>query len=294
MFVIVGGAGLVGSAVARALAEDGSARVVVCDALGSVASGKWANLPERMDDLWAPGDLAANLDKAWRDIACVVSMADAGHAEADADALYDTAWRLPRRLWDFAVARQRPIAWASTTQVHGPTLGAFAAAKAAFDRHAARRGDGPDAPPVALGLRLAAIYGRGEAHKGALASLPARALALARAGAPVPLWRSTDPAILDGGHARDWTHADDAGAAIAALVGNATAGFHDIGTGALSTATDVVRAASRVAKAQARVIHVAPPPGADAGPCPAADLSSLRAAGVTTVFRDLDAGLAAL
>lgn len=310
VFVVVGGAGLVGSAVARALAADGASRVVVCDRLGPVSSGKWANLPARLDDLWAPDMLLAHLNTAWREIAGVLLFADAGGEVGDADALFETAWHLPRRVWDFASAKQRPVLWASTSQVYGggpselsrdPNVmaefrpaSAFGRAKLAFDLFAAARGTGPHAPPTAVGVRLSSVYGKEERHKGRDASLPSRALAQVRAGAPVALWQSTHAGMTDGGHSRDWVHADDVGAAVAALALGGAAGFFDAGTGALTKATDVARAAGRVAGAQVRIGYVSAPPDACIGAVPAARLDALDQAGVAVAFRDLDHGLKSL
>jgi nucleoside-diphosphate-sugar epimerase len=312
--VVVGGAGLVGSAVARALADDGGLDVVVCDTLGPGSALKWQGLPRRLDDLWRPSDLMDRLEADWRAIDAVVVLAD-GPAEragmdGDADGLFASAFHLPRQVFGFASARQKPLVWASSAHVYGAgpsTLArepdvlaglapvtAFGRAHLAFDLFAARHWDGPDKPPVLTGLRLSSVYGPGEAHKGAGASLPVRALAALRAGEPVALWRSTDPGMVDGGHARDWIHADDAGRMIAALVTGGHSGFFDIGTGAATTASDVVRAASRVAGRQGQTLLVEPPAGAALHPLPPADLSALSALGIDCSTRSLDEGLAGL
>lgn len=307
--VVVGGAGLVGSAVARALADtDHGLDVVVCDRLGAAQDGKWRTLPSRLDDLWQPGELLARLEASWRSVAAVVVMADAGEGP-DADALFASLFHLRRRLYDFASARQRPLAWASSLQVYGAgparpgadgaelaalqPLTAFGRACLAFDLFAARNRASADAPPVLAGLRLASVYGAHEQHKGSAASLPVRALAAVRAGEPVALWRSTDPAVVDGGHARDWIHADDAGALAASLVRSGAGGFFDIGSGTAVSAHEVVRAAARAAGREGRMVFTEPPPEA-ALLVPPADLSALRAAGVEPLARSLDDGLAAL
>lgn len=309
--VVVGGAGLVGSAVARVLADDRGLDVVVCDTLGPGGALKWQGLPRRLDDLWRPADLMGRLEADWRAIDAVVVMADSLQPQpGDADSLFATAFHLPRQLFGFASARQKPLVWASTSHVYGsgpPVLArdpaalaaleprtAFGRAHLAFDRFAARHWDGPDKPPVLAGLRLSSVYGRGEAHKGSGASLPVRALARVRAGLPVPIWRSTDPSMPDGGHARDWIHADDAGRMAADVVVGNHAGFFDIGTGSLTTARDVVRTAARVAGRQGQAQMVEPPADAAVQALPPADLSALAAAGIDTAARTLDQGLAGL
>ncbi|GBF57633.1 ADP-L-glycero-D-manno-heptose-6-epimerase [Candidatus Phycosocius bacilliformis] len=301
--IIIGGAGFVGSAVAHQLANDGGADVIICDQIGSVQSGKWANLPAKLADLWAPDDLMGHLDKAWREIAGVLIFADAGHDGGDGDGLLATSYHLPRRVWDYAVAKQRPIHWASSLQVYGtsapdrrydgpavanfkPTT-AFGRVKQAFDYFAASQGLGPDAPPRATGFRLASVYGAGEGHKGELASLPTRAIAHAQAGKTLAVWeleRGQQPA-------RDWVHVDDAATAISQLILSDHAGFFDIGTGQLTQTHQLLTACASLAGAEVKVRPILPPPGAWTQNGPAADLSWLEQTGLSCQFRQMEAGL---
>jgi ADP-L-glycero-D-manno-heptose 6-epimerase len=300
----------VGSAVARALADEGGLDVVVCDQLGPSDAGKWRGLPRRLDDLWQPHELMDHLERSWRSVSAVVVLADAWGVSQDGDSLFRSAFHLPRQLFAFASARQRPLVWASSMQVYGhgasnlaldpaqiaalEPVTAFGRAHQAFDLFAARHGTGPDAPPVLTGLRLASVYGAGEAHKADAASLPVRALAAVRAGEPVPVWRSTDPALVDGGHRRDWVHADDAARMIAALITGGHGGLFEIGSGQTRSALEVVQAAARATSRQARIAFVEPPAGAATYSLPAADLAPLAALGITTAPRTLDDGLAGL
>jgi ADP-L-glycero-D-manno-heptose 6-epimerase len=299
-FIVIGGAGLVGSAVARHLAEDGSAQVIVCDLLGSSTSGKWANLPAKMADLWTPDEVVGHLDRAWRDVAGVLCFADAGHSAGDMDALFKTSYHLPRQVWDYAVAKQRAIYWASTIQVYGdakPDLSAdpnviagfqpktaFGRAKQAFDYFAASQGSGPDAAPIATGFRLASVYGRGEGHKGALSSLPTRARDHALADRPLPVWEAS----------RDWVHVEDAANVIAQIVLQGHAGFFDVGSGSLTSATAVAKA-SEVATGKALAIETrSAPADVCAHQTAAADHSALEKLGLAYTFRTMEAGLSSL
>jgi nucleoside-diphosphate-sugar epimerase len=298
-FVIVGGAGLVGSALGRELARNAGTDVVVCDRLGGADDGRWHTLPASLDDLWAPEDLAGRLDRSWRDIAGVVVLAD-GCSHSD---LFETSFTLPRRLWDFAAQRQRPLYWGSSLQIYGtggdrdgpassltPVSG-FGRAKQAFEVFAERHSKDADAPPVATAFRLASVYGSGESHKGSRSSLPAQALQALKAGNPVQLWRSTDPAQVDGGHARDWVHVDDAAAMMAAVMLAGLQGPFDIGSGTLTSALDVVRTAASVADTTPSVTFVEPEAGASLEQGPAADGAALKAAGINVSPRSLASGL---
>lgn len=291
-FVIVGGAGLVGSAVARALAA-GVAPVIVCD---GVEASQWAGLPPDLDDLWGPEELQSRLDQSWRDVAGIAVFADGPNAFAPM-----------RRLWDVASARQRPLYWASTLQVYGTShpgvsgepaafapVSAFGRAHRAMEVFAARRSLEHDAPPVATAFRLASVYGAGEGHKASGASLPYRAVQSLSAGQPVEVWRSTSPDQTDGSHQRDWIHVDDAAAIIAAVITGGLQGPFDVGTGVLTSATSIVNAASRATGMAPAVIHVDPPAFAAVDAGVAADLSPLAAAGVDPSAKGIDAGMAEL
>jgi nucleoside-diphosphate-sugar epimerase len=302
-FVIVGGAGLVGSAVAHAVLGDHGADVVICDRLGSVNDRKWANLPPSLDDLWTPDSLLSNLDKNWREIAGVVVLADDGHLQQDCDAMFEAAYHLPRRIWDFCVAKQRPMAWASSAHIYGagpshlstkaeeivtlkPST-AFGHAKLAFDMFAARQGTGPDTPPVWTGLRLSSVYGPSEIHKGVQASLPVRAMAAARAGTTLDLWN--DSATGN----RDWVHADDAGAAIAALIAGQHAGFFDVGTGQTLMTDELIACVENVAAKKLRVGYDVQDSICSPSLTPA-NIRPLAEAGLSVQFRSLHEGLTTL
>jgi nucleoside-diphosphate-sugar epimerase len=304
-FVIVGGAGFIGSAVARHLAHDGGAEVVLCDTIGPLADGKWANLPANLADLWAPEDLMTHLERAWRDIAGILLFADAGQSQGDGDALFETAYHLPRRVWDYAVAKQRPIYWASSSQIYGdsasdgradpqviadfkPTT-PFGRAKQAFDVFAATQGTGPDAPPIATGFRLSSVYGPGEGHKGQLASLPTRALHAARTRQKLKLWDLSD--LGDRAGARDWVHVEDAAQAMAQIALQGHAGFFDIGNGALCSPTQLLQTIEDLTGQTVLVDTIAPNSLSQVSPLPAADLSGLAACGIKVAFRELAAGL---
>ncbi|WP_284358695.1 NAD-dependent epimerase/dehydratase family protein [Candidatus Phycosocius spiralis] len=304
-FVIVGGAGLIGSAVARQLAEDGSADVIICDTIGPVCAEKWTCLPANLYDIWTPQDLLPHLERAWRDVGAIMLFADAGHRQGDGDALFETAYHLPRRLWDFAAAKQRPICWASTSQVYGdrqsdgradphviatfkPTT-PFGRAKQAFDLFAARQGYSPNAPPISTGFRLSSVYGAGEDHKGDWASLPTRALNAARNANKLGIWDLSS--LSDVAGARDWVHVEDAASAIVQVTLQGHGGFFDIGSGTLYAPSQLLCSVEAMTGKPVHIDPIAPPRASQVSPLPAADLSHLEACGIKVAFCELAAGL---
>ncbi len=256
-YIIVGGAGLVGSALARVLSSQGQS-VIICDHFGHLNDQKWAHMPSNLADIWTPDALIHNLEKTWQSIAGVILLADGGHQDGDIDALFETSYHLPRRVWDFCAAKQRPIYWASSTQVYGQAASnlstdpaviaafkpftAFGRVKQAFDVFAARQGTGSQAPPIATGFRLVSVYGAHEDHKAELASLPNLLLSAERYDRQVTL--NTKSAE----YVRHWLHVDDAAGAMAALILERRRGYFDIGTGPTITTEDLLASASKVAQ----------------------------------------------
>jgi nucleoside-diphosphate-sugar epimerase len=302
-FVIVGGAGFVGSALAHTLIVAHSGDVIICDSFGGIDQNKWANLPAAIDDLWAQQTLLPNLDKAWRDIAGVILLADTKQDSQDGDALFEAAYHLPRRVWDFCVAKQRPLYWASSAHVYGEgqsqlsrdvadvvalkPISAFGRAKLAFDVFAARQGTGPNTPPAWASWRLSSAYGKGEAHKGEFASLPVRAMAAAKAGNALGIWEDSMEAT------RDWVHVDDAAAAIAALTVGEHAGFFDIGSGVMTTTRNLISHVGNLSGTALRLRSLAAPVSSIKS-IASANIAALGAVGVPVQFRTLQQGLTAL
>jgi nucleoside-diphosphate-sugar epimerase len=293
--VIVGGAGVMGSALAQRLIDSGARDVIICDSFADVASAKWTNMPIAVDDIWTPASLLNNLDKAWREIAGVILMADAEPTGHDVDALFEAAFHMPRRVWDFCVAKQRAIYWTSSSHIYGNgpaqvssspadvatlrPVTAFGRAKLAFDMFAARQSRGSHAPPIWAGYRLFDVYGGPEHGE----SLPVRAMVAANTGCQLIL--SAEDQM-----GRDWVHLKDAAVAMADLVLGAHQGFFDIGTGVLTQSADLMQL---VEKAVGKPLNFAADTRSDAAlqSMPTADLAPLRNAGITVQFRSLEQGL---
>jgi nucleoside-diphosphate-sugar epimerase len=309
--VVIGGAGLIGGAVARALCADPGVEVVIVDRLGAETARKWRHLPTGLHDLIAPERLDAWLASEWRSVAGVHYFAEDNSAADDADRAFAAAYHGARAAWGWCLAKQRPFTYASSAQVYGavPAVAsadpdviasyqpqtAFGRAKQLFDLACARDSARGAAPPRWTGLRLFTAYGEAETHKGPFRSLPHRAAATAAEGASAVLWRSMDPRTPDGGEARDYVHADDVGAAAAFLsLQDKGLGLIEVGAGQLYEALDVARWAYAALNRQLQVTFADPPPFASPPPARAADLSALRAAGFEGAMRPAREGVAAL
>lgn len=310
--LIVGGAGLVGSATARALLADSGLDVVVVDRLGPTSARKWANVPTGVSDFVPPENLEVWLNKNWRDLAVIVCTADATDTD-DADGIFAAHYSLPKLLWGWAVAKQRGFVFTSSSEVYGDgacidgadlaaigalkPLSARGQAQKLFELHVVRDTMAGKSPPFWTGFRVFDAYGHEEHHKGARASVPFHAAQAAKADLPLSVARSWSPAIADGHHKGDFIAASDVGALLAhAVVGARTNGLLNAGTGVATAYSEVARAAFSAAGRQTQ-IRFTEPTVAEVTTMQrhvCADLQALRAAGFTRSFVPLEDGIAAM
>jgi nucleoside-diphosphate-sugar epimerase len=310
--LIVGGAGLVGSATARALLAESGLDVVVVDRLGPASARKWANVPAGVSDFVAPENLEPWLNKNWRDLAAIICTADAPDPD-DADAVFAAHFTLPKLLWGWAVAKQRGFVFASSSEVYGDgacldltdlaaigalkPLSARGQAQKLFEMQVVRASQTGNAPPFWTGFRVFDAYGLEEAHKGARASVPYRAVEAAKADVALSVARSWSPAMADGHHKGDFIAASDVGALIAqAVMGGKTNGILNAGTGVATPYSDIARAAFAAVGRQTQMRFTEPSVAeiATMQRHVCADVRALRAAGFERAFMPLEAGIAAM
>jgi len=310
--LIVGGAGLIGSATARALLADGGLNVVVVDRLGPASARKWANVPTGVSDFLPPENLEPWLDKNWRDLAAIVCAADAPDSN-DADGVFDTHFTLPKLLWGWAVAKQRGFVFASSREVYGDgpclnetdpasiaalqPLSARGHAQRLFELSVVREALAGNAPPFWTGFRVFDAYGLEESHKGGRASVPFQAVQAAKADIALSVARSWSPAIADGHHQGDFIAARDVGALMAeATLAARTNGILNAGTGVATPYSAVARMAFSAAGRQTQLRFTEPSTveisTMQRHTC--ADLQALRAAGFARSFVPLSDGIAAM
>jgi ADP-L-glycero-D-manno-heptose 6-epimerase len=262
MIIVTGGAGFIGSNIAARLAADGR-EVVVVDHFGEAGLGKWRNLRAvDVADYITPENLIAFLDKAWRNIDGLVHMgAISSTTETDVDLVMETNFRLSRDLWDWCVARQRPLVYASSAATYGDgalgfvdsnaradllalkPLNAYGWSKKAFDLFATRRAAEGQAPPRWNGLKFFNVYGPNEGHKGAQKSVVAHIYPVASKGEPVRLFKSHHPDYADGGQLRDFIYVRDCVDVVAWLIDEQIqGGVLNVGTGKARTFADLAGA----------------------------------------------------
>ncbi|MHA1568254.1 MAG: ADP-glyceromanno-heptose 6-epimerase, partial [Alphaproteobacteria bacterium] len=192
------------------------------------------------------------LDAHQRDISLIFHLgAISSTTETDVDLIMSNNFRLSLALWDWCVAHDARLIYASSAATYGdggagfdddPSVAALARlrplnpygwSKHLFDRRVARLvADGGRCPPQWAGLKFFNVYGPNEHHKGDMKSVVAQIHPIAASGAPARLFKSHHPDYADGGQWRDFIWGEDCIDVMLWLADNPeTSGLFNLGTG---------------------------------------------------------------
>lgn len=250
MYLVTGGAGFIGSNVARELANSG-ARVVINDTFGT--DDKWRNLAKHdIYDFVPPGGLDAWLARHEGRLKGVVHMgAISATTERDCDLIVASNFTLSLKLWDWCARHAAPFIYASSAATYGDgahgfddvftatalaqlrPLNPYGWSKLAFDRRVLRAvNDGEPTPPKWAGLKFFNVYGPNEYHKGSMRSVVALNWDKLSRGEPLRLFKSYRPDYGDGEQKRDFVYVKDCVAVIGWMLANPfEPGVYNIGSG---------------------------------------------------------------
>lgn len=255
MYIVTGGAGLIGSAVVWALNQAGEDRIIVVDHLGD--SDKWKNLRGlSFTDYHEKEELRRLVAENKIDnVETIIHMgACSATTETDASYLIDNNYHYTRELAEFAVAREIHFIYASSAATYGDggqgynddesaigelrPMNAYGYSKQIFDLWAKRRG----LFNVITGLKFTNVFGPNEYHKGEMRSVVHRAFEQIQTDGKVKLFKSHRPDYADGEQKRDFLYVKDAVAMILKFVETGEGGLYNIGSGRAETWNSLVSA----------------------------------------------------
>lgn len=255
--VVTGAAGFIGRNVVAELNRRGSDDVILVDDLGS--DDKWKNLRGlAFEDILSPVQFRKRLHRGsfGRSVGAIVHLgACSATTESDADYLLANNYGYTRRLCEWALERRVRFVYASSAATYGdgsrsysdddavtPALvpmNMYGYSKHMFDLWALRSG----ALDQIVGLKYFNVFGPGEAHKGDMRSVVAKAYdEIGRTGT-LSLFRSYRDGVADGEQMRDFVYVADAvDVTLHFLEDTRVGGLYNCGTGQARTWLDLGRA----------------------------------------------------
>ena len=302
MIVVTGAAGFIGSNLVRGLNAAGHTDIVAVDDLSD--GTKFRNLVEcDFLDYLDKDEFIASVHDRLDGVKLVFHQgACSDTREWDGKVMLETNYAYSRRLLD--ACRQRNIAfiYASSAAVYGGSrsfvekphcekpVNVYGYSKLLFDRYARRMMQRSDAQIA--GLRYFNVYGPGERHKGAMASVIYQLNKQLLETGEVNLFRGSG-GYADGEQRRDFIHVGDVvGVNLWFMNNNGSSGIFNIGTGRSRSFNDVARLVTGW-HGKGTIRYVDFPEGL----LPAyqsftqADVSALREAGYRTPFTGLEKGI---
>ncbi len=257
MYIVTGGAGMIGSAMVWQLNNAGIDDIWVVDHLG--LSEKWKNLVNRRFDRYLPRE--DFLDMVRRDalpggIEAVFHMgACSSTTERDADYLFRNNLEYSKTLAEYAVGKGIRFISASSAATYGSgaqgfsddaarldslrPLNAYGYSKHLFDLWAQRTGR----QSRLASLKFFNVYGPNEYHKGDMRSVAVKAFAQIRETGGMRLFASDRPDYADGGQMRDFIYVKDCVAVMWWLARRPDVnGLFNLGTGQARAWNDMANA----------------------------------------------------
>ncbi len=305
MIIVTGGAGFIGSNLIRGLNSRGESEILVVDDLTD--GHKITNLVNReIAEYWDKDLFQQRLSSGlgfkprcvFHQGACSVT------TEWNGRYMMDTNYRFSVELLEFCLEQSIPLIYASSAAVYGGSeefkedprnehaLNVYGYSKLLFDRYARGRLDGNTSQVV--GLRYFNVYGPGEAHKGAMASIAWHLNQQILESGEARLFEGSG-GYESGEQRRDFIYVDDVvDVNMWFLEHPERSGIFNVGTGQASTFNAVARAAIDW-HGNGEIVYISFP-GALKDSYQSfteADIGTLRAAGYTADFMDVGSGVSA-
>ncbi|HEY3399033.1 MAG TPA: ADP-glyceromanno-heptose 6-epimerase [Geothrix sp.] len=306
MFIVTGGAGFVGSNLVRELNRRGHTDILVVDNLARAEKAR--NLADlTLSDYMDKREFRARLDAGTLDLrpeAVFHNGACSDTMESDGRYMMENNFGDSKALLHWCLARKAPLVYASSAATYGASLdfepvaknegplNVYGYSKLAFDQHV--RSLMPAIQSPVMGLRYFNVFGPREGHKGRMMSVLHQLLRQLKETGGCRLFQGTD-GYGDGGQQRDFIFVGDIVAINLHFGGGSMAkGIVNAGTGKARSFNDIAN--TLIAHLGQGRIEYIPFPEALRGKYQSftqADVRSLRAAGYSAPFTELEAGIAA-
>jgi len=305
MYIVTGGAGFIGSNLARSLIEHGHDEVVVVDDLqdgrkfiniADLSIADYLDKDDFLERLNSDKGFAGNLEAVFHQGACSET------TEWNGRYMMKNNYAYSQSLLHHCLQNRTPYIYASSAAVYGGSrqfvedplfenpLNVYGYSKLQFDRYVRRVA--PDPESQVVGLRYFNVYGPREQHKGAMASVAFHFNNQVQEDGEARLFTGTD-GYGDGEQLRDFVYVDDVcDVNLWFLENPAVSGIFNTGTGRAQSFNDVANAVIDW-HGKGRIRYI-PFPDHLKGAYQSfteADLTELRESGCDVEFRPVEAGV---
>ena len=257
MWIVTGGAGLIGSAVVWQWNKNGISDILIVDHLGT--SEKWKNLRAlRYSDYLEKDQFLAKLENGDFDDCKIEGIMHLGACssttESDATYLVHNNFQYTCKLAEFAIKKNIRMIYASSCATYGDgslgycddesniealrPLNMYGYSKQMFDLYAKQRGW----LKKLAGCKFSNVYGPNEYHKPGMRSVVLRAFEQITADGKMQLFKSYKAEYADGEQKRDFLYVKDAVKMLwhLAVVRPDACGLFNIGSGRAETWNSMV------------------------------------------------------
>ena len=305
MIIVTGGAGFIGSNLVRALNSRGERDILVVDDLTD--GHKFTNLVDcEIADYWDKDFFQQRLRSGLTFLPKCIFHQGACSVTTEWNGRYmmETNYSYSRELLDYCLANAIPLIYASSAAVYGAStefkedsrierpLNVYGYSKLLFDQYVRRKLSG--AASQVVGLRYFNVYGSGEAHKGAMASIVWHLNQQILEGSDARLFEGS-AGYERGEQLRDFIHVNDVVSVnLWFLEHPECSGIFNVGSGQASTFNEVANAVIEW-HGKGKIDYVPFPKELKSSyqSFTEADISALRAAGYTANFTNVRDGISA-
>lgn len=307
MYIVTGGAGMIGSAMVWKLNEMGITDIIVVDNLST--SEKWKNLVNRTYEEYIHRDAFLEMvlhDEIPWEIDAIIHMgACSSTTEKDADFLMDNNLQYTKAMCEIALMKNARFINASSAATYGDgqfgfedsletmaklkPLNMYGYSKQLFDLWAHRTGR----LDSIASLKFFNVYGPNEYHKGNMMSVVCKAFSQIGETKVMKLFKSYHPDYPDGGQKRDFVYVKDCVEAMWWLIENPQVnGLFNFGTGTARTWNDLANSVFAAMDIEPNIEYIEMPEvlRGKYQYFTEAPMKRLQDAGCPVVFRSLEEG----
>jgi len=304
MYIVTGGMGFIGSNIVKKLNSDGIDDILVVDDAGE--NDKFRNLSTlRISDYMDRDEFRYCLENGLFDVkaeavfhegACAVT------TERDAAYMLDNNFTFSKLLFEYSVGRKIPFIYASSAAVYGngssfaelpkneAPINIYGYSKLLFDQYVRKNLHRSES--TVAGLRYFNVFGPGEFHKGAMASMVYQCYMQLKTNGEIRLFEGTG-GFGNGEQRRDFVFVEDVVKVnlYLASTGNIK-GIFNVGTGNSRSFNDIAQKwISLMGRGKISYIPVPENIGDRYQSFTEADISSLSRAGYSAGFESLETSI---